>query len=782
MENTDRGHDLHAERRLLLSSVVAVIASATPFMAQSAFAAEPHAAKRGVAANQEASADIVVTARKREERLQDVPISVAAISGEDIEAKSLDNVQNLAQFTPNVQFSQPGTPSGKGAGSLFIRGVGQPNTDPLFQPGVGVYLDGVYLQTMQGLNFGLLDTERVEVLYGPQGTLFGRNTIGGAISIVSKRPTDDFSGHIELETGNYNRTDAKALVNGAIVPGVLAARISASIEKADGYGKILDFNTGAKIGETGDTDRLAGRASFLWTMNDSMEALLTIDGQRVREANTPFHIVDINQSSQLLPVFNFILSLAGIPPLTSAVETDNPFVSYGNGPNYYNLNAWNAALTYNWDLGSVQFKSISAYRHVNMKTGVDFDGSPYDYVGSATIYDQYQVTQEFQLNGQSFDNRLNWTTGLFYLYAKNDGVSANDFLLSATRIGAPNFTSVFDATNVTESLAGYGQATFSLTDKLRMTLGGRYSYDRAAYTFDQRQYPTASVLGVSSGIAALGDGTLPSVVVQAPATGRAHWGAFSGMASVDYHFTPDVMTYASIGRGFKGGIPPQPNVAQPVVAPEYIVTYEVGFKSQFLDHHLTFNAALYHSNYTDQQLAVLAIDGNGNPTTLFTNAGKSRIQGAELELVARPTNSLSLSANLGLIDAKFTALDPGSPVTLDTKFQQTPKAQYSVSGEYVLPLADIGAVTTRLDYAHQSSTQHEISNLPVGFQPAYGLLNGRITFETRNRAWALSLSATNLTNKRYQIGSIVNVENTVGLNIQQYGRPREWKLSLRYSF
>jgi iron complex outermembrane receptor protein len=727
------------------------------------------------ATSQQGLDEVVVTARKRAENIEDVPISIAAISGADIEARSLYTMQDLAQFTPNVQYAQSQNPQGKGAGSFYIRGVGQGNTDPLFQPGVGVYQDGVYLQTMQGLDFDLLDIERVEVLYGPQGTLFGRNTIGGALNIVTKRPTDDFNGSAQFETGSLNRTDGKLVVNTPIIPGKLDARVAVSVEKADGYGKVLSYPSNDQIGTTGNTNRVSARGLFLLNISDTMNALLDVGGQRIREENTPVHLVDLHQQG-LVSLFNSYITPAGLTPISSVFETNNPWVSYGDGANQYDVNAWNTSFTFNWDLGGAQFKSITAYRHLNEQTGLDYDGTPYTFLGIANNFVQRQVTQELQLNGQSYGDRLKWTVGAFYLDAGNRENFYSNYLINQIAFGGPNFTNVTPSSNYTESYAGYGQATYSLTDKLRLTVGGRYSEDKASYYYGAYSYPANLVLASNS---ASGNGNPANQAFYVPYTlGTGSWGAVSGTGGLDYHITDNLMTYFSVGRGFKGGIPPQPALQQPTVQPEYILTYEVGEKAEFLERRMTLNTALYYSDYTNQQLTI------SGPTGLstFVNAGKSRIEGAEVEFDVKPMPGLLLSANLGVENAKFTALLPGSPVTLNTKFTNTPEVQFTLSGQYTLPLGQLGSLTPRIDYAHQSATEHELTNIPDGHQNPYGVLNGRFTYLTPDEAWALSFSGTNLTNERYLVGNVPNIEPGIGYNIQQFGPPREWRVSIRYAF
>jgi iron complex outermembrane recepter protein len=705
--------------------------------------------------------DIVVTARRREERLQDVPISVAAYSGEEIEAKSIDDIQTLAQFTPNITFAS-GYTRGKGAGSLFIRGVGQTNTDTQFEPGVGIYLDGVYIASMQGVNIDLLDTERVEVLRGPQGTLFGKNTIGGAMNIVTKRPDDLRSASIQFSIGQRNLLETKAQANLPIVPGTLETRFGFVAERGDGYGRVLDFATGRQVNDLGDRNRVAARALVLLTVSDSFDALFSVDWRKARETNTPFDLINI-QPSTISGALNTLLAARGLPLYDARFLTNEVDVTYGTGPHFFDVDAYNLSLTLTWELGNVTLKSISAYRDLDVGMGVDFDGSPYQEFEQTVRWAQTQKSQELQLSGTAFGDRLDWVLGAFYMNFQSTDNRFNNFGGEVFLLGGRDFRNKSFSSADTDSYALFGQGTFALTDRLNVTFGARYTRDERLVQGYQVPIPTVN----------------PTIT-----GGRGTWEAVSGTAAIDYHFNPDTMIYASIGRGYKGGIPENLGLAvpQPLVDPEYIVSYELGFKSELLDRRLRFNTALFYSDYTDLQLQIARIDpATARTTSFIANAASVKIKGLEAELAAYPTDGLVLTAGYGYTDANYDEFEPGVPFAISNALVETPKHTVSASVEYTAPVGASLNLVSRLDYSYKSSIEHDLFNRPGGHQEPVNLLNGRVSLENDD-SWSLSFSVTNITNERYTVGSQNVTGGVGGFENRIYAEPRTWRTTAKFMF
>jgi len=705
--------------------------------------------------------EIIVTARKRVEQLQDVPVSISAFSAADIESKSLFSLKDLGQFTPNLSFSNMGQ-SGSSGSVVFMRGVGQTDVASFWDPGVGIYVDGVYMGRMQGVDLALMELERVEVLRGPQGTLFGKNTIGGAINVVTAKPGDEFNAYAEITTGRYDRLDGKFSANVPLVPGVFAMKVAASSQNRDGFGTRLDWHTGEKIDEMGDRDRLNGRVAFSWTPNEDVGVLLSFDAAKIREYGAVREVVKFTQ-----PPLAGLLNMFVNPPYSAAsFATDDHITSFANGENANELDAWGTALTVDWNLGAVAVKSITSYRDTEALNGTDPDGSIYNIIDLVGIVEQDQFSQELQISGLSFDDRLNWVAGLYYF--EESGFMSQEMLVYREILDFIGLDISFLRRWWTDnkSFAAYTQGSFAVNEQLALTVGLRYT--------DEKKDIARERLRQLSGL----------VFVPLDST-DASFSAFSPRISIDYKWNDDLMTYLSAARGFKsGGINAiSLNSAEfTPFDPEYIWTYEAGIRSEWYDRRLRFNATLFYSDYQDIQFTVIRGDPNtGEPITVVDNAAKAEMKGFELEFTALPTSQLLLTAGVGYIDAKYTEVDPVAPISTDTSFVKTPEWSITLSGQYTQPLSSGAEVVGQIDWAYKSDTEHDQLNSPVGLQDSYGLLNARLSYVSSDNKWSVSLFGTNLTDKFY-IMAVTDLSNTLAFGEVQWARPREWGVSFKYNF
>lgn len=704
--------------------------------------------------------EILVTARKREENLQDVPISIAAFSAADIEARSMDKLQDLANFVPNFSFFNSGT-RGKSAPQAVIRGVGQNDAGITNDPGVGIYVDGIYLARLHGLNLDLLELERIEVLRGPQGTLFGKNTNGGAVNIVSVKPGNEFSGYSKIIIGQFDRVDAQASVNIPLVENKLAVKLSGLTSNRDGYGKRLDFLTGEQTGEMGDENSLSGRAQVGWTPADNLDVSFSIDGSRVRETGQV-----LSSPAFAVPPLGGLLNRVVDPPIGDAFLTGNPFTNFATDANTYDVDTWGTSLTIDWGLGGWNIRSITGYRELDLFYKVDLDSTPHTMLTGSDGVNQDQFSQEIQFAGTALDNRLNWLAGLYYF---NEGVVGR--VLADIMVPLEAFGIVISSSRVVsndvKNYSAYSHLSYLVTDRFSLTGGLRHTYEEKAASFERSRL----------------DGTVTVPFM----TAEGDWSAQTGRAGFEYRWNDDVMGYFSAARGFKsGGLNGDPSNPTDFVAydPEFVWTYEVGLRSDLFNRRLRFNASVFLSNYKDMQLTVEKRDpATGADLEFIGNAGKSEIKGFEADIVARPTENFSLSAAIGYIDAKYKDLDPDTAleITTETKFFNTPKWSYSFTGEYATTLGGYGDIIARLDYAYKSKVHHDVLNNPLLLQQGYGVLNGRLTFENTGGDWSLALFATNLTNKHYIMGGI-DVLSVFGFASIQYAAPREWGASLKYRF
>jgi iron complex outermembrane receptor protein len=759
------------ERSVLMGVRLFVLIFAILAGSSSAIAQEPEENNGNRAGALE---EILVTARRRTENLQDVPISIEVFSQADIDAKSLTSLQELSQFVPNFSMYNAGI-DGSLSNNVFMRGIG----NSLGGPGVGIYLDGVYLSTQQAIDLGMLDIERVELLFGPQGTLFGRNTIGGAVSYVSAKPTGEFSGSAEVDVGTFSRFDASVSLNGPLLPGTLNGRIAIGVQNRDGYGKVLDYYSGKQIDEMGNRDRWSGRLLLDWIISDDVNVLFSIEGAELNDK------VTVKSPTQLVPTaihnrYNNILLID--PPWGANLLPPDIYSSYatyrGGMDNFNTLRSWGGSVTVNWNINdTLAFKSISALREYETGFGQDLDFSPHPINIGLNYNDQDQFSQEFQLNGVSFDGRLDWVAGLYYFTEDFSNPSASLSYEDLINAGVQTDTRRW-INNITtnDSWAVFGEGTYDITDKLSTTLGLRYTEDEKT-EFSER----VSVI----------DGGYGCAACQRPYYGEMNINDTSGRANLAYNWTEDFMTYVSASRGFKSGGLSAGSVSivqdRTLVSyePEYVWTYELGMKSTLLDDRLRLNATAFYSDYQDIQYQFFySYFEGGVPVTVnvVSNAAAAEIKGFELQALFEPIDSLTLSASVGRTDAQYTESDQrGGPLTLDSEFVQVPEWSYTVSGEYRIATG-WGELRMRADYAWEDKVYFDVINTTNPFlqQPAYGLLNARITLDITD-TWSVAAYGTNLTDEEH----LLNALPLAGLgapSIAQPGAPREWGVWAEYRF
>jgi len=739
--------------------------------------------------------EITVTARKMEEGLQNTPVSITALSAGALEARNLTNLSEIGNFSPNVFMSF--TTGGGGSSSdamIYIRGVGQ--SDFLFttDPGVGIYIDGVYYARTVGGVFDLLDLERVEVLRGPQGTVFGKNTIGGAVNMISKKPTGETAGKASVTMGRFHRLDARGSADVSIVEDKLFAKMSFSSKNRDGYGDVLDFNTGKVVDHNGNENGTSARLALRWLASDKLEVNFTSDFTRKREESTVRTIKYIDSATGLAPLWNALVGGPAGLPYTDAFVTGNPYTNYSTGPNQSDLNAWGTNLTVDYELNeNVAMKSITAYRAFDAHFGRDGDGSPLNYVHTDDTQTQSQFSQEFQISGVAADEKLRWLTGLFYFNEK--GTDHNNVILASglfnaleglpgtlngsplsapTAPGGPGNPinvlldldfNINNKINI-KSYAVFMQAAYDITEKLSLTVGGRYSYENKDYTLEH--------LRIASGAAIVPLSTISK-----------NWSDFSPKASLDYQVAENIMTYASISHGFKsGGFNGRPttNSAVEPFNPETVLAYEVGLKTQWAEDRVRLNIAAFYNDYKDIQLGSVGADSTGNLILIIQNGGKAVVKGFEVELQAVPVPGLTIEGGLGYTDFGFTKLNPGvQDITLATKQANTPKWSSNLGISYAIDLDNDAQLTLRGDWSYSGSSFKDVVNTPQLIQKAYSLVNGRITYKPSEGNWTVSVLVTNLTDTRY-ITSGLSTLGSFGAVEAVYGRPREWGITLGYEF
>jgi iron complex outermembrane receptor protein len=745
--------------------------------------------------------EIIVTARRRAESLQDTPISISAVTSEGLAQRGIDNVTQIGDFTPNVKFNSSVPVSASNAtAAIFIRGIGQNDYQLSADPGVGLYLDGVYISRGVGNVLDVLNVERIEVLRGPQGTLFGRNTIGGAVSVVTQKPSDELGASLDLTTGSFKRVQIKGSVDVPIAEGIYTS-LSTFYHSREGYTK----GSVTRAKELGDTNTLAGRFAVRLEPTSNLLINVAVDGTRSRENSAPNVMLAVNENAPAAQYYNQAYSGAAAicTDITNAARLTDvrcynsqwaqaPYRHGGTfetvsdvfnnfGKRKYesasDLNIWGVAGTAEWTISdNISLKSITAYRKVTGFWTRDSDHSPASVVQTKSDWKQDQFSQEIQLLGENLDGRLNWVIGGYY--AKESG--NHEDLVSIV-------DAVFMSGAILEgrSLAAFGQATLEIVKNLSLTGGIRWTEDKKTFDNGNQYVVEAGFLtgepynpdgsGLQDGDPLMGpDGTMTI-------TDRA----WTPMASLSYRWAPEFLTYVSYSQGFKGGgftqrvFPPFANI--PSFEPETSTTYEAGFKSDFLNRKIRLNGAAFINDYDDLQITVN--DPILGFAPIIQNAAKARIKGVELELQARPTDQLKLEAGMGYLDAKYREVDLRaltSGVTKDTHLQNAPKWTLSAGGSYDIEVQGVGKFIPRIDWSYRSTVYNDAVNTSLLKQKGYSLVNASVSYRDEPDLWMLTLGVKNLTKKVY-LGSGF-VDDFGGITEGAYGRPREWFLSARRTF
>lgn len=750
------------------SSLSLMILATAPAQAQVADA--PATPQAVAAAPTDGLGEIVVTARRREENLQKVPISITAYTAKDLTARQIDNISQIAASTPNLTFNSSAPVSGSNtAASIFIRGIGQTDFTLVTDPGVGLYLDGVYIARSVGGVLDLVDVQRVEVLRGPQGTLFGKNTIGGAINITSTPPTGKFDGSIQLTTGSRKRIDGKAVINFP-VSSTLAIRLSGATLNQGGYVNNLN---GPKLG---NTKAILGRAAIHWTPAPNFKVDISADYTRRRERAQAMKLLDFNPNAgapTFGPYNGVVAPALGLPIFDSRFTLGGPYQTFqGDNPlAISNLNLWGVSATAELDVSdALAIKSITAYRKFDSQFGRDSDNSPSTIVETYDDIRHHQFSQELQLFGKTASDSIEWLVGGYYFNER--GNDLNNVYTSVLLIQSGGEAS-------TRSKAAFGHLVLHATDKLRVTGGLRYTNERKTFLPNQKVlfYSYTQSLFGGAGFTD-GQAILPSV------TSERSFNNLSAMAGLDYQWTSRFMTYLSLSQGFKSGgfnqrvFPPRASPGS--FAPEKADVAEVGFKWSNDAGTVRLDADTFYTRYKNIQVKIIDVVAPGTG-----NAAKGRIYGGEAELTLKPVSALTLNATAGYLNTAYTGFaanfDPAQGINKNNRFVNSPKWSFSAAANYVIPLGDTGSLTVHGDWGYRSKTYNDAANSERIAQKAYSLFNANLLFNTADRLWQVSAGVRNIGDKAYLLTG--NDEfNGFGYVEGVYGKPREWNLTVKRSF
>jgi iron complex outermembrane recepter protein len=713
--------------------------------------------------------DIVVTARRTEEKLETVPVSVSAFSERALDRLQATDTTGLQGAVPNLNVVQ-----GRGssnATNIYIRGIGQPDALQTFDPAVGVYVDDVYFSRIRGTQLDLLDLERVEVLRGPQGTLYGKNTIGGALKVITRKPGQELRGGISAAYGSYDQMEIKASASGP-VSDTLAAGFAVMHARRDGYVKdrVLDRSYN-------DKNTIAARGALAFTPSADFRFDVSIDYSRDDAA------LSIGQPQNSL-TYLFGGTLLALPTNPNPRDYDFTGRTTPSLPNSTKLRHWGTNGTAEWNVSdNLTFKSITAYRRLTTKDYIDIDATELQLGDVLVDVHQKQFSQEFQLTYTS--DRFQAVGGLYYLkedIASHQEAYADDLI--GPLFGSPTFLRTIDDTLTTKSYAAYANVSYSITDALRLSAGLRYTDEKKDY------WRTTSTFSSNP----LFTGAAPYVF-----SPKQSWDDWSPMASIDYQFSDQAMLYARVAKGFKsGGFNGRANSAteSTAYAPETVWSYEAGLKGSF-GNVARYTIAVFHNDYKDFQARVSGMDVDPvtnlpAPVLSVLNAGKLQIRGAELELSVTPATGLLLDSQIGYLDAEYKEFNDARFPNGSRAFQRpafAPKWTMRFGAQYEADLASAGFLTLSGQTRYRANTALAIDNSFIGtttpiaglFQPGYWLHDARIVWENENRTYSLGLYGQNLSDKRYKTDG--QEFSTIGsIRTVYYGAPRTFTVRAGVKF
>ena len=758
--------------------------------------------------------EVIVTARRRAENIEATPVAVTAISPDELQTEEVRTVSDVAKLTPSLSFANVlYDPFGS-----LVALRGEAATDNLLEtePPVGIYVDGVYQGAMLSTNINsLLDVSQIEVLKGPQGTLYGRNTTGGAINVTTNLPDySGMSGNVHVRGAKYSTWQADSVVNVPLSTDLLAARVGVQYTDQGGYA--TDIANDRRLGN-GITTTV--RAALRFDPSRSVNFVLRGDytaGQTngglekmvYLEEGSAANIegsVELASAGKLVsPAFSQSF-LGVLPPVLAGKGTpaqlatfgkgiaagyggilgsipSNPYQTALNPGTFAQLNAGSASLT-----GSFQFtdklslKSITAFLHQNRRYAID---------GSATVFDIFvasfpsdrdaqfthndQFTQELSLNGAALNDALKYLLGFYFLHSDGEDYGTAVVLPAIN----PDTPEIINAGVSDRSTAVFGQGTYTIHPGLNFTAGARGTWETKKLTSRNStgEGPTYSCsVPVAAGTSCVG-------------TFSNSYSNLSYTASLDYQLTKDALVYVRSGSGFKAGgqnerINPS-NGAYANFAPEKVLDYEVGLKTQALDDRLRFNADFYHSNYTDiQQTEVISIPGGG-VTTVIANTGRAHIDGIELDGELLPFGELVLRAAASWMIPKYTS---PVPAFSSGRLQEAPPFQGNASATYRLATRS-GDAKFNVNYSWQGLTDFQPANhdsftsAAYSRQPTYGLLGARIAWELGRTGTEIAAYGANLTNKYHIVGAVDFTAAGLGYVVNLIGPPRMYGIELRQHF
>ena len=720
---------------------------------------------------QNALEEVIVTAQKREQSLQDIPVAITAFSESDIVTRGIRDVKDIGLFVPNVQIApSPGISTGA---TVAIRGSTTINPALTWEPTVGLYLDGVFLGKNLGGIFDVAELARVEVLRGPQGTLYGKNTLGGAINLITKTPAAELGGYVEGSIGNEGYTGVRGRFDtgaiGAVGQGLgeFRASFAYASRSRDGFYDNIDLDpTGgfnpfvnAVSSDTfQDMESDALRLDLSLAVSDALELRYSYDDSSMDKRPNMGQLTDVSGPAFEAFGLGFLGDLQALyvtPGTDRAEAISNDEVGYERS----DVSGHALTVTFNWN--DITLKSITANRELEWSDKLDIDGTPMNLFTSTREVDYEQFSQEFQLSGGN--DALNWVAGLYYFSEEGDVYNPIEFF---GLFGSPADNNEYGLDN--SSWAVYGQADWDLTPSLTLTAGVRYTDE------EKEQYilhPNAS----TGGVGAFG------------LTAEDSWSNTTATAVLSYRLGENTSVYAKAAQGWKAGgfngEAPSAEAFLESYEPEEVDAYELGLKSRFLNDRIQLNAAAFINVISDMQFSVF-LEGSGGAASTVANAGAATVKGLELELAAQVSENFRIGLNYGYLDTEYDEfIELGQDVRNQKDFPYAPESTASLDLDWSVMALAWGQLSLHVDWSYKDSFvpyTNKDQNFTSQIKP-YDVVNARLTLgdvALGGSVLEVSLWGKNVFDEEYR-------ENTIpfGLwTISYWGEPATYGLDARISF
>lgn len=760
-----------SQKKSLLANVFSTLTKAVTGAITVASVSNPVAAQQSGALE-----EVIVTAQHREQNIQDVPVAVTALNDEALKKSDIFDAATISQHVPGVAYAE----FAPGQALIAIRGISSADDGAGLENSSALFLDGVYIGRLAGINFDMFDLERIEVLKGPQGTLFGRNAIGGAFNVVTSKPSDELTAKVGVTVGNQGIVRAQGLVSGPITE-KLAGKLSIAHRQHDGFVDNVLLGT-----ELQDEDQISMRGQLRLDL-DSSEWLISVDymdDDRADMGRTPL------ADNAPLSVIGAANGITG--PRQNASPTDG----------FSKREAWGISLQGNIEFDSGTLTSITAYRNnetdwemQSVGVGLGAIGLPFDEVIDDIIEDIETVQQEFRWTS-NLDGDINYTAGLFYFREETDRTEQFKITAAGTYAGLVS-TAVGSQTiigneytrteNETNSYAAYGQVDWAFRDKWNLTAGLRFTYDEKDYratAVDCGNLPATGPFAAFPACAGVG-GSLNIVSESFTVSPSDNWDELSYKVAVQYFPNDDVMVYGSVTTGYKsGGFAGSQGVqasASTPVNPETAINYELGFKGDLFDNTLRLNMTGYYTDYEDLQIVRFGpVAGSAFGTFQTTNIGQADIYGIEVEWGWYPTDRIRFQGNYAYMDTEVTGLVietlAGITDASGSNLRQAPESSWNGIVGYTLPTA-MGTFDFQVEYSYMDEQINDYIDQRTVVQQ-HELVDARIAWTSNNEKWEVAVWGKNLTDEDYIAHSYVIGPGVIGV----WGPPQTYGITASYTY